>query len=117
MLTMSGFHGTKHFVTRARKKRIMADYGGLWRIMSKNRITADYGGLWWITADYGGFRRIMADLADYGGLCPKNGLWRILPDMIKSRTPLRGAGESSHQNLTAIKIYLMCAEIKRNYIF
>jgi len=48
MLTMSGFHGTKHFVTRARKKRIMADYGGLWRIMSKNRITADYGGLWWI---------------------------------------------------------------------
>ena len=48
MLTMSGFHGTQHFVTRARKKRIMADYGGLWRIMSKNRITADYGGLWWI---------------------------------------------------------------------
>ena len=75
MLTMSGFHGTKHFVTRARKKRIMADYGGLWRIMSKNRITADYGGLWWIQADYGGFsglwrimskKRIMADFAGYG---------------------------------------------------
>ena len=61
MLTMSGFHGTKHFVTRARKN-------GLWRI------TADYGGLCLktglrrIMADYGGFRRIMADLG---------GLWRI----------------------------------------
>ena len=47
MLTMSGFHGTKHFVTRARKKRIMADYGGLWRIMvDLGGLCPDYGGLW-----------------------------------------------------------------------
>ncbi len=59
MLTMSGFHGTtcKHFVTRARKKRIMADYGGLCLKTGLRRIMADYGG----------FRRIMADLC---------GLWR-----------------------------------------
>ena len=50
----------------------MADYGGLWRIMSKNRIMADYGG----------FRRIMVDL---GGLWRiMSGLWGIMADYVSS---------------------------------